>query len=90
MRNPITKLATAAAAAIIIVVALGLFEFTGDGTTSSVVWAEVARKVQGHDLAMHLPSCSWHDGNGCPRSLICPASSAQLSTSDHDEVAQVE
>lgn len=44
MKSPITKLA--AAAAVIAVVTLGLFEFIGDGGTSSVVWAEVARKVQ--------------------------------------------
>ncbi len=44
MKNPIAKLATAAA--IIVVVALGLFEFIGDGGTSSVAWAEVVRKVE--------------------------------------------
>jgi len=44
MKSPITKLA--AAAVIITVVALGLFEFIGTGSTSGVVWAEVAKKVQ--------------------------------------------
>ena len=44
MKSPITKLA--ATAAVIAVVALGLFELTGDGPTSGVVWAEVARKVK--------------------------------------------
>ncbi len=44
MRSPITKLA--AAAVVITVVALGLFEFIGTGSTSGVVWAEVAQKVQ--------------------------------------------
>jgi hypothetical protein len=44
MKSPITKLA--AAAAVITVVALGLSEFPGSGSTSSVVWAEVARKVE--------------------------------------------
>jgi len=44
MKNPITKLA--AAAVIITAVALGLFEFIGTGSTSGVVWAEVAKKVQ--------------------------------------------
>ena len=44
MKSPITKLA--AAAVIITVVALGLFEFIGTGNKSGVVWAEVARKVQ--------------------------------------------
>ena len=44
MKSPITKLA--AAAAVITVVALGLFEFIGDGSTTGVVWADVARKVQ--------------------------------------------
>jgi len=44
MKSPVTKLA--AAAAVITVVALGLFELIGDGSTSGVVWAEVARKVQ--------------------------------------------
>ncbi|MFH1882448.1 MAG: hypothetical protein ABIL62_07045, partial [Planctomycetota bacterium] len=44
MKSPITKLA--AAAVIITVVALGLFEFIGTDDTSGVVWAEVAKKVQ--------------------------------------------
>jgi hypothetical protein len=44
MRSPITKLA--ATAAVITVAALGLFEFLAPGSTSGVVWAEVARKVQ--------------------------------------------
>ncbi len=44
MKSPITKLA--AAAAVITVVTLGLFEFIGDGGTSGVVWAEVAKKVE--------------------------------------------
>ncbi len=44
MKNPITKLAVAAA--VIAVVALGLFEFIGTDSTSGVVWAEVAQKVQ--------------------------------------------
>ena len=44
MRSPITKLA--AAAAVVTVIALGLFEFIGIGSTSGVVWAEVAKKVQ--------------------------------------------
>jgi len=45
MKNPITKLAVAAAV-IITVVALGLFEFIDTGSSSGVVWAEVARKVE--------------------------------------------
>lgn len=44
MRNPITKLAVAAA--IIVAVVLGLFEFIGGNDGSGVVWAEVAKKVQ--------------------------------------------
>ena len=44
MKNPITKLA--AAAVIIVLVVLGLFEFIDTGNTSGVVWAEVAKKVQ--------------------------------------------
>jgi len=44
MKSPITKLA--AAAVVITVVALGLFEFIGTGSTSGVVWAEVAQKAQ--------------------------------------------
>ena len=44
MKNPITKLATAAV--VITVVTLVLFEFIGDGGTSSVVWAEVASRVE--------------------------------------------
>ena len=44
MKSNITKLA--AAAVVIAVVVLGLFEFIGTKDTSGVVWAEVARKVQ--------------------------------------------
>jgi len=44
MKSRITKLA--AAAVVITVVALGLFEFIGTGSKSGVVWAEVAQKVQ--------------------------------------------
>lgn len=43
MKNSITKFA--AAAAVIAVVVLGLFEFIDTGTGSGVVWAEVAQKV---------------------------------------------
>jgi len=43
MKNPITKIA--AAAVIIALVVLGLFEFTGTENTTGVVWAEVVRKV---------------------------------------------
>ncbi|MCP4257620.1 MAG: hypothetical protein GY774_08870 [Planctomycetes bacterium] len=44
MKNPITKLAVAAV--VITVVALGLFEFIDTGSTSGIVWAEVAQKVE--------------------------------------------
>ena len=44
MKSPITKLA--AAVVVIVAVTLGLFEFIGDGGTSGVVWADVARKVE--------------------------------------------
>ncbi|UCF14559.1 MAG: hypothetical protein JSW59_14185 [Phycisphaerales bacterium] len=44
MKSLITKLA--AAAVIIALVVLGLFEFIGTDGTSGVVWAEVARKVE--------------------------------------------
>jgi len=44
MKSPITKLAVAAT--VIAVAILGLFEFIGDGSTSGVVWAEVARRVE--------------------------------------------
>jgi len=44
MKSPITKLA--AAATIIALVVLGLFEFIGTDTGSGVVWAEVAQKVE--------------------------------------------
>jgi len=44
MKNPITRLA--AAAVIIAVVVLGLFELIDTDSTSGVVWAEVARKVE--------------------------------------------
>jgi outer membrane lipoprotein-sorting protein len=43
MKSPILKLA--AAAVIIALVVLGLFEFIGTDNTSGVVWAEVVRKV---------------------------------------------
>ncbi len=44
MKSPITKLAVAAT--VIAVVVLGLSEFIDTGSTSGVVWAEVARKVE--------------------------------------------
>jgi hypothetical protein len=44
MKNPITKFA--AAALIIIAVTLGLFEFSGTGTTPGVVWAKVLEKTE--------------------------------------------
>ncbi|MBL7186936.1 MAG: hypothetical protein ISS70_11510 [Phycisphaerae bacterium] len=44
MKSSITR--AAAAAAFITVVALGLFEFIGTDSTSGVVWAEVAQKIQ--------------------------------------------
>jgi outer membrane lipoprotein-sorting protein len=44
MKNPITKFA--AASVIIIAVALGLFEFSGTGTTSGVVWSQVMEKTE--------------------------------------------
>ena len=43
MKSPIVKLA--AAAVIIVLVVLGLFEFIGTEKTSGVVWADVVRKV---------------------------------------------
>jgi hypothetical protein len=43
MKSPILKLA--AAAVIIVLVVMGLFEFVGDENTSGVVWADVVRKV---------------------------------------------
>ena len=44
MKSPITKLA--AAAVIVTLVVLGLFELTGTESTSGVVWADVVRKVE--------------------------------------------
>ena len=44
MKSPITKVA--AAAVIITAITLGLFEFIGTGSSSGVVWAEVARNVE--------------------------------------------
>jgi len=44
MKSPIVKLA--AAAVIIVLVVLGLFEFIGTKNTSGVVWADVVRKLQ--------------------------------------------
>ncbi|HIJ67861.1 MAG TPA: hypothetical protein HPP51_06200 [Planctomycetes bacterium] len=43
MKSPIVKLA--AAAVIIVLVVLGLFEFIGTENTSGVVWADVVQKV---------------------------------------------
>jgi len=43
MGKPIAKLAVAAV--IIVAVVLGLFEFSGSQSTSSVVWADVAQKL---------------------------------------------
>ena len=43
MRNPVTRLAVAAA--VLAVIGLGIFEFIGTGSKSGVVWAEVAQKV---------------------------------------------
>jgi hypothetical protein len=44
MKNPVVKLA--AAAVIIVLVVLGLFEFISSDSNSGVVWAEVVSKVQ--------------------------------------------
>ena len=44
MKSPITKLA--AAAVVIALIVLGLFEFIGTKSTSGVAWAEVTRKVE--------------------------------------------
>ncbi len=44
MKSPITK--SAAAAVLVAVVVLGMFEFTDTGNKSGVVWADVARRVQ--------------------------------------------
>jgi hypothetical protein len=44
MKSPITKLA--AAAAVVAVVVLGLFEFLSGDNPSGVVWADVAQKVE--------------------------------------------
>ena len=44
MKNPMTKVA--AAAVIITATILGLFEFIGTGSSSGVVWAEVAKNVE--------------------------------------------
>ncbi|MFC1635105.1 DUF2092 domain-containing protein [Planctomycetota bacterium] len=44
MKNPITKLA--AAAVILIAITLGLYIFNDTGSSSGIVWAEVAEQVQ--------------------------------------------
>jgi len=44
MKNPITKLAVAAT--IIAAAVLGLFEFIDTGSTSGIVWADIARKLE--------------------------------------------
>jgi hypothetical protein len=60
MKSPITKIA--AAAAIILAVGFGLFEFIDPGSKSGVVWADVAKKVQasrGVILRRTMTSSMW-------------------------------
>lgn len=64
MRHPITKVA--AAAVIIIAVTLGLFEFIDNGSSSSVVWADVAEQVQanpGFTCRSHVVMTNTGSGN---------------------------
>lgn len=68
MRNSITRLA--AAAVVIAVISLGIFEFGGTGTKSGVVWAEVVQKVQTNPGVIYRtgrtsvgdPSDDWPNG----------------------------
>lgn len=71
MKSPITKLA--AAAAVIAVVVLGLVEFIGTRSTSGIVWAEVARKVQASQGAIFRST----DADGKPGYAIHYHSSTQ-------------
>jgi hypothetical protein len=82
MKNPITKLAVAAV--VITVVALGLFEFIDTGSTSGVVWAEVARNVEAsrgviyrtRKIGMGDPNDDW------PKAHIMPYKSPLHSRTD--------
>jgi len=68
VKSPITKIA--AAAVVIVVIVLGLFELIDTGSTSGVVWAEVARKVQAspgvsfrvRDTGSKNPNKDWPKG----------------------------
>jgi len=77
MKNPITKLA--AAAVVTTVVALGLFEFIGTGSTSGVVWAEVAKKVQASrgtiSRSIDTSSDSRDDGPDYTMNYLCSTQS---------------
>ena len=68
MRNPMVKLAVAAA--IIAVLGVGIVEFLGTGSTSGVVWAQVAKNVEAspgvifraRDTGSRDPNDDWPNG----------------------------
>jgi len=68
MKSPLTKVAIAAA--VIVAVVLGLFEFLGSGGTSGVVWAEVIKNVEAsrgvifrtRDSGSRDPNDDWPNG----------------------------
>jgi hypothetical protein len=70
MKSPIVKLA--AAAVIIGLVVLGLFELTGTKSTSSVVWADVVRKVEASrgSVVRNRGTCSFQPSNETDYSMI--------------------
>jgi hypothetical protein len=70
MKSPIVKLA--AAAVIIGLVVLGLFELTGTESTSGVVWADVVRKVEASrgSIVRSRESSSFQPSNETDYSMI--------------------
>jgi hypothetical protein len=68
MKNPITKLATAAA--VIVIVGLGILAFIGTSSKSGLVWAEVAQKVEASrgviyrtsKIGIGAPNDDWPNG----------------------------
>ena len=69
MRSPIAKLA---AAAVIAVVVLGIFELVGTDSSSGVVWAEVAEKVKASRgvIFRQKATCTKYPGGGSGHSMI--------------------
>ncbi len=82
MKNPITKLAVAAA--VIAAVVLGLFEFVSTDAGAGVVWAEVAQKVEAsHGVSFRLRETGGQKAHkNWPRSYSVVRRSPTLSRTD--------